>query len=641
MPFDNEAVLRDILENSLAGYWDWNIVTGDEYMSPAFKKMFGYEDHELPNRVESWQKLIFNEDLPAVLEKFNAHVKSHGKIPYHNEVRYRHKNGSAVWVICSGTVIEWDDMGNPLRMAGCHINITDRKLLEESYKNSKEYYEQLLANSFDGMVILDKNGIQKYVSKSVKNLLGFDPEELTNIPVIEQMIHHDDRQAVESAFMQVLKGSSAQVQYRHRHKNGDWIWLEARANNQLSNPIVNGVLVTTRDITDRKKAEEDLKLAALEHETLNRQFNQIQKLDSLGILAGGIAHDFNNLLGGIFGYIDLAADGTKEKNTETYLAKALATMERARGLTGQLLTFSKGGAPVKRIETLCQFVEDTVRFALSGTNVSPSFKIAPDLWACEIDKNQIGQVIDNIVINAAQAMSGGGRIEITAQNVTFTERQQLLLEAGTYVSVCIRDWGIGMPQAVLDKIFDPFFTTKEKGHGLGLATSYSIIKRHGGTIDITSQPGNGSTFTFYLPAIPGPNGIDNAIKLSDHHGTGTFLVMDDEQVILDAAGDMLKCMGYSVKTVFDGNDAVAFFNSELSAGRTIAGALFDLTIPGSLGGKDAVARIREFDNKTPIYVISGYADDPVMADPEKYGFNGSICKPFRKMLLAELLSKAQ
>jgi two-component system, cell cycle sensor histidine kinase and response regulator CckA len=639
MPFDNESVLRGILENSLAGYWDWNIVSGDEYMSPAFKKMFGYEDHELPNRVEAWQKLIFEEDLPSILEKFNAHVKSHGEVPFHNEVRYRHKDGSAIWVICSGTVIEWDDIGNPLRMAGCHINITDRKLLEESYKNSMEYYEQLLANSFDGMVILDKNGVQRYVSKSVKNLLGFEPEELTNIPVIEQMLHPDDRQAVESAFMQVLHGSSGQVHYRHRHKNGGWVWLEARANNQLHNLIVNGVLVTTRDITDRKKAEEDLKQASIEHETLNRQVNQMQKLDSLGILAGGIAHDFNNLLGGIFGYIDLAADSTKEKSTETYLAKALATMERARGLTGQLLTFSKGGAPVKRIETISQFVEDTVRFALSGTNVCPSFIIAPDLWPCEIDKNQIGQVIDNIVINAAQAMSDGGRIEISAQNVTFAGRQQLLLESGAYVSVSIRDWGIGIPQEVLDKIFDPFFTTKEKGHGLGLATSYSIIKRHGGTIDVTSQPGKGSTFTFYLPAIPGCNNADNVIKVSDHHGTGTFLVMDDEPVILESAGDMLQCMGYSVKTVSDGNEAISFFISELRAGRTIAGALFDLTIPGSMGGRDAVARIREFDKKTPIYVISGYADDPVMSDPQKYGFNGSICKPFRKMMLAELLSK--
>jgi PAS domain S-box-containing protein len=623
---------------------------------------------------------------------------------------------------------------------------------------SQQFFEQLLANSFDCTVLIDKNGIQRYVSNAVTQMLGYTPEELTNIPVIEEMLHPDDIASVQEAFTQIIQSEAGIIQYRHRHKNGNWVWLESRAINRLNNTIIQGIVITTRDITERKRVEEALRLqesylstiienqpglvwlkdkdckflavnrafaiscglgnpeiivgksdfdiwpkeladkyrtddisvmtddqpkiveelifdkgekrwfetfktpvkdikseiigttgyarditarkqAEDERINLDRQLNQMQKLESLGILAGGIAHDFNNMLGGIFGYIDLAIQTSTENLVTNYLSKALSPIDRARDLTRQLLTFAKGGAPVKSLEHLEPFIEEAVKFALSGSNVSARFSFTEGLWQCEIDKNQIGQVIDNIVINAVQAMPDGGSIEIYAENVTFTQNQHIALQAGNFVKISIEDHGIGIPKEVIAKIFDPFFTTKHKGHGLGLATSYSIIKRHDGIITVISEPGIGSTFSFFLPALPGVAAKTTTNYNTRHIGSGTFLIMDDEEVIRLTAGSMLESMGYTVKYAQDGNEAVHFFKSEFVMNKKIAGALFDLTIPGGLGGKDAIAQIRIFDKNTPVYVSSGYGDDPVMADPEEYGFTDSIRKPFVLIELAKLLNR--
>jgi len=248
-----------------------------------------------------------------------------------------------------------------------------------------------------------------------------------------------------------------------------------------------------RDITARKRTE-------AEQCRIENRRNRAQMLESLGILSGGIAHDFNNLLGGIFGYIDLAREKTREESVVGFLDKAMQTIDRARHLTGQLLTFSKGGSPLKNIEPLFPFIEESVRFVLKGAPVSSSFDIADGLWPCSIDRNQIGQVIENIIVNAQQAMPEGGIIEVSAQNLTVHEKNCQPLPPGEYVRISVKDHGIGIPKELLPRIFDPFFTTKTKGHGLGLATCYSIIKRHGGCIDVESAPGKGSTVHILLPA---------------------------------------------------------------------------------------------------------------------------------------------
>ncbi|HEX7511457.1 MAG TPA: response regulator [Chitinivibrionales bacterium] len=380
-----------------------------------------------------------------------------------------------------------------------------------------------------------------------------------------------------------------------------------------------------------------------EDSTEQRKMEQVlqntQKLEALGILAGGIAHDFNNLLGGIYGYIDLAQETTAASKSKEFLLKATATIERGRDLTRQLITFAKGGTPVQSVAHLFPFVQETTQFALSGSSVSCGFDIASGLWPCNFDKNQIGQVFDNIVINAKQSMPGGGVIEIAAHNATILEKQHPILAAGKYVHLAVKDCGIGIPKEILSRIFDPFFTTKSSGHGLGLATSYSIIKRHGGTIDVESQPGAGSMFHIYIPAIVKEISASERTPDSVFKGSGTFLVMDDESVMLEVTRGMLESFGYTVVCFETGKDAVSFINTETKTGRAMAGAIFDLTVPGGMGGKDAVCAVRGVAPTLPIFASSGHAEDPIIADPKAFGFTGSICKPFRKSDLAALLNE--
>ena len=383
-----------------------------------------------------------------------------------------------------------------------------------------------------------------------------------------------------------------------------------------------GVVLVFRDVTEKQKTLETMQRAA--------------KLDSLGVLAGGIAHDFNNLLTGIFGYVELARSESKEAGTIEYLEATRATMSRAKALTLQLLTFAKGGAPAQKPTSLVPFLKETVQFALSGGSVACRFSIAEDLWPCNIDKHQIAQVIDNIVINAQQAMPNGGFIVVAARKVLAEAGEYPGLASGRYVRVSIKDQGIGIPKDVLPRIFDPFYTTKTRGHGLGLATCYSIVRRHGGYIDVESEPGRGSEFHLYLPASEEVVAAD-AAAIVKHEGSGRVIVADDETVVRETVRKMVESLGYSVLCARDGREAIDLYVAETKAGRRVGAMILDLTIRGGMGGKEAVAEMRRLDRELPVFVASGYADDPVMRNPAEYGFSGSLGKPFTIVELSEML----
>jgi PAS domain S-box-containing protein len=453
------------------------------------------------------------------------------------------------------------------------------------------------------------------------------------IEIWKSGLHPDDINLAWDACQAAINGEREyDIEFRVRHPDGAERIIKANGIVLRDN---NGrairMLGINLDITSQKNAE-------AERQKYEHQLQQTQRLESLGVLAGGIAHDFNNLLGGIYGYIDIAGEGTNDERLSKYLSKAMNTIERARGLTLQLLTFAKGGTPIKKIGNLFPFVQETAKFALSGSSVSCDFDVPDGLPACDFDKNQIGQVIDNIIINAKQAMPDGGTILLSATNLHISPNGHLQLPDGEYVRISIKDTGIGMPKEILPRIFDPFYTTKATGHGLGLASCYSIIKRHGGCIDVESEPGNGSTFHVYLPAAE--TDLSTAAEASPavHKGNGTFLVMDDEEVMLETLRDMLELLGYTVVCRTSGKEAIEFVASEKLAKRDIAGMIFDLTIPGGMGGREAIDEIRKINRNTPVFVTSGYAEDPVMADPGKYGFTASIRKPFRKSELTEMLS---
>lgn len=361
-----------------------------------------------------------------------------------------------------------------------------------------------------------------------------------------------------------------------------------------------------------------------------------QKLESLGILAGGIAHDFNNLMGGIFGYIDLAIQDSADEKVTSYLSKSLNTIDRARSLTQQLLTFSKGGAPVLTSTNLFPLIQETVQFSLSGSNVTCIYEIDQNLSPCIIDKNQLCQVIDNLTINAQQSMPMGGAIELTAKNISISGIDNPVIKQGNYVKISIKDYGIGISKKIISNIFDPFYTTKFKGQGLGLATCFSIINRHGGTIEVDSVIEKGSTFHVYLPASSEPVSVEIEKKIN-HNGAGRIVVMDDQSVILETTGIMLKSFGYTVVSKTNGKDTLKFFTEEMKRKGRIAAFIIDLTIPGGIGGTEVASAIRKTGSKIPIFASSGYADDPVMKNPEKFGFASAISKPFTKNELAEML----
>ena len=403
-------------------------------------------------------------------------------------------------------------------------------------------------------------------------------------------------------------------------------YLENTVIGNVSAQTLHGFWWMIKDISERKRMEDELLKTV--------------KLDSLGTLAGGIAHDFNNLLTGILGNISLVeTDREISDRSHSRLQDAAKAASRAQDLTRQLATFSKGGAPIKKTSSIAPLLKDCASFVLRGTNVRGRLSIPENLWPVDMDIGQIGQVIDNLIINASQAMPNGGPVLIRAANIDVREEHHLPLKDGKFVRVSIADQGTGIPKKHLRKIFDPYFTTKERGSGLGLATSYSIIKRHGGLITVRSKVGVGSTFYFFLPASsPQPSVYEPPIAGS---GTqkGRILVMDDEDLIRKLAKDLLSDLGYEVALAAEGSEALAAYTNAMEEDRPYDLVIMDLTIPGGLGGKQTISRLLEIDPEAKVIVSSGYSNDPIMSDYERYGFKAVLPKPYNGSQLNELVER--
>jgi CheY-like chemotaxis protein len=326
-----------------------------------------------------------------------------------------------------------------------------------------------------------------------------------------------------------------------------------------------------------------------------------------------------------------------EPSSESYTAilEAEKAAFRASRLTSQLLTFAKGGEPIKESQSIRDIVEDAVGFSLSGSNVDCQLSMPDDLWQLEIDRGQIDQVINNLIINAQQAMPGGGTIEVQAENVVIDDNASegtsayLPLSPGKYVRISIKDHGVGIPPENLDKIYDPYFSTKENGTGLGLTICYSILRKHNGLILAKSRVNYGTSFHMYLPASEKKKIVQQPEQPKKKLiGSGKVLVMDDEEVIRNTAGNILKIIGYTVAFAKDGLEAIELYKNAMAEGIPFDVVLMDLTIPGGVGGKDAIKKLHAIDPDVKAIVSSGYSNDPVMANYEKYGFCGVVSKPY-------------
>jgi signal transduction histidine kinase/ActR/RegA family two-component response regulator len=379
------------------------------------------------------------------------------------------------------------------------------------------------------------------------------------------------------------------------------------------------------EIEQRKQAEEDLLRA--------------RKLESLGVLVGGIAHDFNNFLTIVLGNIGLATMELERGNPVfDILAQTEGACRRAASLASQLLTFGKGGAPVRRVVSAAPLIKDTVGLTAAGANVTTNVEIAEDLWSADIDAAQVSHALQNVLLNARQAMPEGGLIELRAENVHLKDGSPPLIP-GKYVRISVRDHGCGIPADILPRVFDPYFTTKTTGTGLGLAAAHAIIAKHQGHITVQSEPGVTTTFSIYLPASDQKVSFERVTRPDLPTGAGRILVMDDEDAIRMLAVRMLEKVGYEVTGARDGAEAIALFEAARASGKNFDAILLDLTVPGGMGGKDAAARLQEIDPSVPLIVSSGYSDDPVMSQFGKYGFAAILRKPWTVAQLSQVVKQ--
>ena len=610
---------------------------------------------------------------------------------------------------------------------------------------SEERFRLLVKNSSDCLIILDRDGRQRYISPGAERITGYPVNELLDRP-LQDLIHPDDMDAVTAAWLETLAHpeKTVTVQYRHVHKTNAWVYSEAIAQSFMNEPAITGVIASVRDITSQKRDEgllresedkfrlafssspdaininrlEDgmyvdvnegfcrtlgyspaevigrtslelniwsepkgrqrlverlsqdgvcenleaefrtkdgrlltglmsariiplkgaLHIISITRDITERKIHQkeqlkIEKLESLGILAGGIAHDFNNILTGIMGNISFARVFLDPSHSAYRpLAAAEKAAMRAGELAHQLLTFARGGEPIKKIVSAPQVIDEALGFVLHGSNVRAEVDISDSVSAFEADEGQISQVLHNIFINATQAMPGGGILKVGATDIDLVAGNPAQLPPSRYVRITIADQGCGITTDNLKKIFDPYFSTKSEGYGLGLASVYSIIARHGGHVAVSSELGQGTCFTIFLPATngqatPTPAAGDNLPADSPKKG-GAILVMDDDSLITEIATAILTHAGYTATICRSGEEAIDRYTAAAEAGSPFAMVIMDLTIPGRMGGQEAAAQIKARFPAACLVVSSGYSNDQVMSHYQDYGFDGAIAKPY-------------
>ncbi|MGD1074948.1 MAG: PAS domain S-box protein [Thermodesulfovibrionales bacterium] len=503
--------------------------------------------------------------------------------------------------------------------------VGERKQAEDALRKSEERFRSIFENVSVGIALVGMNGSVLTVNEALCRFLGYHAHEILGRRFSE-FVFSADKKNDRGLYEELLAGGrkSYLVDKRFVHDNGEVIWGRLTVScirDEDGHP--QKAAVVCEDISERKKMQSGLLRA--------------QKLESLGILAGGIAHDFNNLLTVILGNISLAKlqVGPGDELSDRMMEAEKASL-RAKDLTQQLLTFSRGGAPLKKTSSIADLIQESAEFALRGSRTRCVFSVAPDLWSADVDEGQISQVINNLIINGAQAMPEGGTISVKAENMAVDAESLLPLRKGNYVKISISDEGVGIPEEVMESIFDPYFTTKPTGSGLGLSTSYSIVKNHGGYITLESQPGVGTTFYVYLPAsrkeIPQKTGRDKRLP-----GKGSILVVDDEEMVRFVIGNMLQSLGYEAEFAQNGEEALRLYRDGQETEHPFDAVVIDLTIPGGMGGKETVRRLIEIDPEVKAIVSSGYSNDPVMAEYTKYGFSGVIAKPYTCEELSQVL----
>ncbi len=519
-----------------------------------------------------------------------------------------------------------DETGAVVAVTGMSRDVTARENALAALFEEKERLAVTLASIDEGVITTDTAGRVTGLNPVAQRLTGWDAGQALgrDIESVYHVVENADGRPLENPVRSILAGRNdaepgGADKVLIRRDGGDVRIDDDCAPLRLTGGEILGAVLVFRDI-GRQRALED-------------EMRRRERLESIGILAGGIAHDFNNVLVVMLGNLNIARRRAQgNQRVVECLTEAEGAVARARELTGQLLTFSRGGAPIKSWMDIRPVVDDAARFALSGTGRECLRTFAPDTWPAEIDPTQIGQVVQNLVLNAHQATPGTEPVRVSVRNLAPAESSELPIGGERHVCIEVTDSGTGISPDVADHVFDPYFTTRDGGTGLGLATAFSIVERHGGHIAVESRPGAGSRFLVTLPASDREDrgGLGS---LTPPRGTalsarGSVLVMDDDPAVLDIAGRMLLEIGYGFEGAADGREAAALYRERLEAGAPFDAVILDANIPGGVGGLETARLIRGIDGAARLLVSSGYSEDPVMAEWRAHGFDGVLAKPY-------------
>ncbi len=594
------------------------------FASEGIRQIFRVAPEDVINDVAAVFSKVHPEDYEALMS--SIHESAETLQPWRHEFRVKFDDGSIEWRLGNSVPNKLPNGG--VLWHGFITDFTERKQVEQELFEQKNLVSTIIDSTSEAIFAKDCEGRYCSINEAGAKMIGYKVSDIIGKtdfdflpPEAALDFRKTDELVMSSAHSCELEGSIVLNGKPCTFLTHKTPWLDNFGN-------IIGVIGISNNITTRKEHEKELL--------------KIEKLESLGVLAGGIAHDFNNILTGIMGNISFA-QMFLESEHKSYkpLLDAEKASVRAAELAHQLLTFARGGEPIKKVISIQNILKESISLALHGSNVKANINIPDLIHAIQADEGQMSQVFHNIIINATQAMPGGGTLTVNAANEILQESNSMVLPGGNYVRLEFIDQGCGISQDNLKRIFDPYFTTKSAGNGLGLASAHSIISRHGGHLGVVSIIGQGSTFTIHLPSI----GVQyssfkdsrDAEQSSVHKG-GSILVMDDEEMLLEMMTGMLENLGYQAVTAVNGHEAISLYKAAAANSAPFAAVVMDLTIPGGMGGKDTAQQILSFDPHACLIVSSGYSNDPIVSEFGSYGFKGAISKPYRIKELGQLLS---